>query len=55
MKTLSAVLVGLGIWLIIDGVLSIVKYHRQTFPEQFIRVIRVTVGVVIILIAIAEN
>ena len=55
MKTLSAVLVGLGIWLIIDGVFSIIKYPKQTFPEQFIRIIRVTVGVVIILIILAEN
>ena len=55
MKTLSAVLVGLGLWLIIDGVFSIVKYHTQSFPEQFIRIIRATVGIVIILIAIAEN
>ena len=55
MKTLSAVLVALGLWLIIDGVFSIVKYHKQSFPEQFIRIIRATVGVVIILIALAEN
>ena len=55
MKALSAVLVGLGLWLIIDGVFSIVKYHKQSFPEQLIRLIRATVGIVIILIAIAEN
>ncbi|HEX9261386.1 MAG TPA: hypothetical protein VF893_02550 [Candidatus Bathyarchaeia archaeon] len=55
MKTLSAVLVGLGIWLIIDGVLSIAKYHKQTFPEHLIRIIRATVGIVIIFIAIAAN
>ena len=55
MNTLSAVLVALGIWLIIDGIGSIVKYPKQTFPEQFIRIIRATVGVVIILIALAEN
>ena len=55
LNTISAVLVGLGIWLIIDGVLSIVKYHKQTFPEQLIRIIRATVGIVMILIAIAEN
>ena len=54
MRALSAVLIGLGVWLIIDGVLSIVKYPRQTFPEQFIRIIRTTIGIVIILIAIAE-
>ena len=55
LNTLSAVLVGLGLWLIIDGVLSIVKYPKQTFPEQLIRVIRATVGVVIIIIGIVEN
>lgn len=52
MKFLSVVLVGLGFWLVIDGVLSIVKYHKQTFPEQLIRVIRAMVGVVIIVIGI---
>ncbi len=55
MNALSFVLIGLGIWLIIDGVLSIVKYPKQTFPEQFIRIIRATIGVVIILVAITEN
>jgi hypothetical protein len=55
LNVLSAVLIGLGVWLIIDGVLSIVKYPRQTFPEQLIRLIRATVGVAIVLIAIAEN
>jgi uncharacterized membrane protein YoaT (DUF817 family) len=55
LKILSAVLVGLGVWLVIDGFLSIVKYPKQTLPEQFIRIIRATVGVVIILIAIVEN
>ena len=55
MKTLSAVLVGLGLWLVIDGVFSIVKYHKQSFPEQLIRIVRATVGVAIVLIAIAEN
>ena len=55
MNVLSAVLIGLGVWLIIDGVLSIVKYPRQTFPEQFIRIVRAAVGIVIILLAIVEN
>jgi hypothetical protein len=39
----------------IDGVLSIAKYPKQSFPEQFIRIIRATVGIVIILIAIIET
>jgi hypothetical protein len=49
------VLVGLGLWLIVDGVFSIVKYPTQTFPEQLIRVIRATVGVAIVIIGIVEN
>ena len=55
MNALSAVLVGLGLWLIIDGVLSIVKYPKQSLPEQLIRVIRATVGVIIIIIEIIQN
>ena len=55
MNALSVVLVGLGLWLVIDGVFSIAKYPKQTFPEQLIRVIRATVGVIIILIGIIEN
>jgi len=55
MNVLSAVLIGLGLWLTIDGVLSIVKYPKQTFPEQLIRVIRATVGVVIVIIGIIDN
>ena len=50
-----AVLVGFGFWLIIDGVLSIVKYPKQTFPEQLIRVIRAAVGVIIVFIGIVGN
>ena len=49
------VLVGLGLWLIIDGVLSIVKYPKQTFPEQLIRVIRAIVGVIVVVIGIVAN
>lgn len=55
MKILSLVLVALGLWLVIDGVFSVVKYPKQTFPEQLIRVIRATVGVIIIFIGIVEN
>jgi hypothetical protein len=42
------VLAGLGFWLILDGVLSIVKYPKQTFPEQLIRVTRAIDGIIII-------
>ena len=52
MNTLAAVLIGLGVWLIIDGVFSIVKYPKQTFPEQLIRVIRAIIGIMIVVIGI---
>jgi hypothetical protein len=55
LKVLSVVLVGLGLWLIVDGVFSIVKYPKQTFPEQLIRAIRALVGVTIVAIGIIEN
>jgi hypothetical protein len=55
LNALSAVLVGLGFWLIIDGVLSIIKYSKQSFPEQLIRAIRTTVGIIIIIIGIVQN
>ena len=55
LNALSAVLVGLGFWLIIDGVLSIIKYSKQSFPEQLIRAIRTIVGIIIIIIGIVQN
>jgi hypothetical protein len=55
LKTLSVVLVVLGLWLVLDGVFSIVKYPKQTVPEQSIRAIRAAVGIIIIIIGIAEN
>ena len=55
MKVLSVVLIGLGLWLITDGILSIVKYPKQSFPEQLIRVIRAIVGVTIVVIGLVGN
>ncbi len=55
MNALSIILIGLGLWLIVDGAFSIAKYPKQTFPEQLIRVIRAIVGAVIIFIGIIEN
>jgi len=37
LKVISEVLVGLGLCLVIDGVFSIVKYPKQSFPEQLAR------------------
>lgn len=55
MNVFSVVLIGLGFWLVVDGVFSIVKYPKQSFAEQLIRVIRATVGIVIVFIGIFEN
>ena len=55
LNALSTVLVALGLWLIIDGVLSIAKYPKQSLPEHLIRIIRATVGVIIIVIGIVQN
>jgi hypothetical protein len=52
LNALSIVLIGLGLWLIIDGFLSIIKYSKQSFPEQLIRAIRAAVGIIIIIIGI---
>jgi hypothetical protein len=55
LNVLSFVLVGLGFWLIVDGLLSIVKYRKQTFPEELIRVIRAVVGVIIVFVGLVGN
>ena len=55
LNVLSVVLVGLGFWLVADGILSIVKYPKQTFPEQLIRVIRAIVGAIIVVIGIVGS
>jgi len=36
----SYVLIGLGSWLILDGIYSIYKYRNQTIQEHLIRVVR---------------
>jgi len=43
---------GLGIWLVIDGVGSIIFYHKQTLQEHLIRAIRAGVGVTLIALCI---
>jgi hypothetical protein len=55
LNTLSLLLISLGFWLIIDGILSIIKYPKQTFPEQLIRMIRAAVGIIIVIIGIIGN
>jgi hypothetical protein len=44
----AIVIVGLGIWLIIDGLYSIFEYRKQTLQEHLIRVIRAGIGVTLI-------
>ena len=41
-------IVGLGIWLVIDGFYSIFEYRKQTLQEHLIRVIRAGVGITLI-------
>ena len=44
----AIVIVGLGIWLVIDGLYSIFEYLKQTIEEHLIRVVRAGVGVTLI-------
>jgi hypothetical protein len=44
----AIVIVGLGIWLVVDGLYSIFEYRKQTIREHLIRVIRAGVGVTLI-------
>ena len=44
----AIVVVGLGIWLVIDGLYSIFEYRKQTIREHLMRVIRAGVGVTLI-------
>ena len=46
----AIVLVGLGVWLVIDGLFSIFEYRKQTLQEHLIRVIRAGVGVTLIIL-----
>jgi hypothetical protein len=55
LNALSTILIGLGIWLVIDGALSIVKYPKQSYPEHLIRVVRAMTGAIIIIIGIVQN
>jgi hypothetical protein len=44
----AIVIVGFGMWLVIDGLYSIFEYRKQTLQEHPIRVIRAGVGVTLI-------
>ena len=44
----AIIIVGFGIWLVIDGLYSIFEYRKQTLQEHLIRVIRAGVGVTLI-------
>lgn len=45
MSGLGVVVSIIGGWLVVDGVGSIIFYHKQSTAEQVIRVIRVGLGV----------
>jgi hypothetical protein len=44
----AIVIVGLGAWLVLDGLYSIFEYRKQTLQEHLIRVIRAGVGITLI-------
>ena len=46
----AIVIVGLGIWLVIDGLYSIFEYRKQSLQEHLRRVIRAGVGVTLIIL-----
>ena len=46
----AVIIVGLGIWLVIDGLYSIFEYRKQTIQEHLIRVIRASVGATLIIL-----
>jgi hypothetical protein len=42
----------LGVWLIIDGVGSIIEYEKQSTLEQLVRVVRAAVGILLIILGL---
>lgn len=52
MNNVGWILIGLGIWLVLDGVISIYKYKQQSLPEHAIRVARAGVGILLILLGV---
>jgi hypothetical protein len=46
----AIVVLGVGVWLVIDGLFSIFIYRKQTFQEHLIRIIRAGIGVALIIL-----
>jgi hypothetical protein len=46
----AIVVLGVGVWLVIDGLFSIFIYRKQTVQEHLIRIIRAGIGVVLIIL-----
>jgi hypothetical protein len=44
----AIVIVGFGVWLVIDGLYSIFEYRKQTLQEHLIRVIRAAIGITLV-------
>lgn len=47
---MNYILIGLGGWLIFDGIASIIKYKKQSLGEQVIRVIRTAIGLTVVVL-----
>jgi energy-converting hydrogenase Eha subunit C len=42
----------IGLWLCIDGSVSVLVYHRQTPKEHIVRLIRYLLGMYLILVSV---
>jgi hypothetical protein len=49
---MNPLLVAMGVWLLVDGVASIINYRHQSWWENSIRGIRIIISVVLIVISI---
>lgn len=46
---IKSLLVCLSIWIILDGIGSILLYKKQSIPEHSIRVFRIVIGIIMLI------
>ena len=49
---MNILIMGLGSWLVFDGLYSIYKYRQQSLGEHAIRVVRAAIGIILIVLSI---
>lgn len=52
LMNMNPILIGLGCYLNVDGIVSIVVYRKQTIPEHLVRIARCGAGIAIIVMGI---